>query len=368
MKWTILILTVATVFALAWIHGLRWLYRVKGKRPQRLQAQGQDGWKLAVYFRPATYRRYQEPILLCHGLASNHYNLDFIPPYSLAHFLSDAGYDCYTVEWRGTGASRAPPPGKKPWDYTIDDQINFDAPALLQLALLNSQASSAFWLGHSLGGLIGYAAAQTSSVTQIKGLISLGAPLFFIDDRLLNRAIRLLALAAWPHQFRQRLSSIGLAPFLGRIPLPFSDVMINPLHVPAVLQRQLYPTLMESIGRKVLLQFRDWVVHDVFRSYDLKIDYRAGLGKIPLPLLVIGGSSDRLASPAAVRAGYALAETSDKTLFIFGKDRGDQQNYGHGDLLFGTGAPSEVYPVITDWLNARASTWHPPPTPNPAIF
>jgi hypothetical protein len=30
-------------------------------------------------------------------------------------------------------------------------------------------------------------------------------------------------------------------------------------------------------------------------------------------------------------------------------------DYGHGDLLFGRGAPKEVYPLLRDWLERRAT-------------
>ncbi len=30
-------------------------------------------------------------------------------------------------------------------------------------------------------------------------------------------------------------------------------------------------------------------------------------------------------------------------------------DYGHGDLMFGTGAPAEIYPIIRTWLEARAT-------------
>src|SRR5688572_2870283 len=89
-----------------WLWGVRRFYRLRQERPVLYKTTCADGWELAVYHRPARGRRYAEPVLLCHGLAANHYNWDFDPPYSVAHHLADAGFDCYSVEWRGTGASR----------------------------------------------------------------------------------------------------------------------------------------------------------------------------------------------------------------------------------------------------------------------
>jgi hypothetical protein len=72
-------------------------------------------------------------------------------------------------------------------------------------------------------------------------------------------------------------------------------------------------------------------------------------------LLVSGGSLDRLAPPASLQAQFELAGSSDKTLVVFGRDRGDQLDYGHGDLLYGQGAPAEVYPVLRRWLEEHAT-------------
>jgi len=40
---------------------------------------------------------------------------------------------------------------------------------------------------------------------------------------------------------------------------------------------------------------------------------------------------------------------------LFGRDNGDVLEYGHGDLLFGQGAPREVYPRIVSWVAERAT-------------
>lgn len=344
-----------------WVLVVRRIYRVRLPPAQLLRARCSDGWEIAVLHRPAPRRRFAEPILLCHGLAANRYNFEFEPPYSVAHALADAGFDCFTVEWRGAGASRKPPKGRGRWSFCVDDHIRLDAPALIDLALRTSGARNVFWLGHSLGGLIGLGVAQSPAGARIKGLLTLGAPVFFAYDGWLRRSIRVGAFAAWPLAFRQQLASSALAPFLGYVVLPFSDVLVNPRHVPPRLQRRLYAHLISSVSRKTLLQFADWIDHDVFRSFDGQVDYREGIRRLAVPLLAMGGSQDRLAPPDGVRRAFALAGSSDKTLMIFGQENGERQDYGHGDLIFGEGAPSEVYPRIASWVAARATAIEPEP-------
>lgn len=351
--WALAGLALAASSALAWIFAVRRFYRPRAEPPQRLEAICRDGWRLAVYARRTTQRRFKEPILLCHGLAANRHSFDFEPPYSLSHYLAEAGFDCFTVEWRGTGGSRRPPRGRRGTDFTVDDHIAQDGPALLELALRETGASRAFWLGHSLGGLIGYGMAQTDP--RLGGLVAMGAPVFFKFEPFMRVLLDLGVKAAWPFSFRNEWVSAGLAPFLGYVTLPLSDVVINPQHIPPAVQRRVYANMMSSISRKVLLQLQDWISHDAFRSFDRTRNWRAGISGLTLPVLVTGGSSDQLAPPECLKAQHALLTAEDRTLHVFGRDRGDRMDYGHADLLFGEGAPSEVYPLVRTWLEERAT-------------
>ncbi|HEX8439548.1 MAG TPA: alpha/beta hydrolase, partial [Archangium sp.] len=190
---------------------------------------------------------------------------------------------------------------------------------------------------------------------KLAGLLVLGSPVFFPPDPLLRRLIHMGSRLSWPWGFRNEWLSQTLAPFLGYLTLPLSDVIVNPKHILPPIQRKVYANMMSSMSRNVLRQFQDWIDHDAFRSFDGSVDWRAGLAKLSLPVMVMGGSVDRLASPKNLRAQYELVGSPDKKLHIFGCERGDKMDYGHGDLLFGTGAPLEVYPEARDWLAAHAT-------------
>lgn len=347
--------------ALAWLAWIGWVhvhYRVQAEPPRRLHTWAADGWRLAIHHRPASERRFEEPVLLSHGLAANRYTFDFEPPYSLAHALAAEGFDCFTVEWRGTGASGHPAWGRRWWEYSVDDHIRLDAPAMVREVLAQAGARRLFWVGHSLGGLIGYGASLRPEVAPaLAGLVTLGSPAFFPADPLLRMAAALGAVAAYPFGLRQRLVSLTLAPFLGRLTLPLSDVIINPQHVLPKVQRKVYARMISAMGGPVLRQFRDWIREDRFGSLDGGEDYREGIRRLRAPLLVMGGSRDRLATTEAVERQFDLAGSKDKTLILLGRDRGDSQDYGHGDLLFGTRVSSEVHPVIVRWLQMRATPW-----------
>ncbi|ADO70042.1 alpha/beta fold hydrolase [Stigmatella aurantiaca] len=358
--WGTLIVLLLILGNVLWVLGVRRLYRPRTVPPQLRRVRCQDGWEIAVHVRRAPVRRFEEPVLLCHGLSANRFTFDFAPPYSVAHYLAEAGFDCFSVEWRGTGHSRRPALGRRYTDFTVDDHIHQDGPALLEFALAETGAKRAFWLGHSLGALVGYGVAQGPHGPKLAGILALGAPVFLKSGPLLRALVGIGVRAAWPARFRQEWMSATLAPFLGYVTLPLSELLVNPQHIPPTLQRQVYANMMSSMSRKVLLQFRDWIEHDAFRSYDRTVDWRAGLSHLTQPMLVMGGSSDRLATPENVRKQYELLTCSDRTLHVFGRDRGDKMDYGHGDLIFGTGAPIEVYPLMGTWLQAHAT-----PMPSP---
>jgi len=342
------------VAAGVYLRLLRYTYRLRGDRPTKRWAHTRDGWAIALHQRTPKVRAFVEPVLLCHGLATNHLNLDFEPPYSLACAFAEAGFTTFSLDWRGAGASR-PPPGRGRFDFDADDLIEQDAQAAMDFLLQESRAPKLFWVGHSLGGLVGYAVAGGPEGRRLKGLCAIGAPVYFHSPRWLARTLRLCTWLAWPVAFRQRLLSLGCAPFMGRLTVPFSDVLLNPQAVAPKVLRAIHANLIESMGYRLLRQLDDWTWHDRFCSRDGTTDYRARLAQVEQPMLVLGGTVDGLAPPTAIAAQADLLGSPDKTLMVFGRPNGERLDYGHGDLLFGRGAPKEVYPRIVAWVAERAT-------------
>jgi pimeloyl-ACP methyl ester carboxylesterase len=347
----------------AYLVAVRAYYRLRSPRPELERVRTPDGTRLAVHRRRPAVRRFAEPVLLCHGLAANHVNFDFDPPHSLAHAFAAAGFEVFSVDWRGAGASRAPRLWRR-FLFDADDLIAQDGPALLAHALARTGAPRAFWVGHSLGALVGYGVLGGPSGGGIRGMCALGAPVFFRYTGLVVRLSRLALWLAWPLALRQRWISIGLAPFLGRVTLPLTEVLINPRAIAPRVLRKVYCNLVSSMGYRLLRQLDEWRRNDAFRSRDGRIDYRARLREVTTPVLVMGGSQDALATPQAVVAQAELLASEDKTVMLFGRENGDTLDYGHGDLLFGDHAPMEVYPRILRWVADRASPWSEP-TPAP---
>ncbi len=314
-----------------------WRYPVE-PRGQRLTAKTADGWELAVWFRAAKAPAQAVPVVLCHGLANNHAFMDFRGAQNLARFLSDRGFNVYSVDLRGAGASA--PPHEGPWEVSVDDHLRYDVPALVALVRAHAGCEQVLWVGHSLGGIIGLAAAPELGGA-LAGLVTVGSPFFF---RVGRTARVLLRIGLWCSPWGRFDASLArlIAPLAGRVQLrgAFSSNLAN---IDGVAQRHLLAQVFAPIWRGVMVQLLDWVEHDACRSLDGVKDYRAGLAAVRCPVLVVGGTVDLLCPPPASEELFAQLGSTQKSLRLF-------EAYGHGDLITGRRAHEEVYPVIEQLL------------------
>ncbi len=320
--------------------------------PERLTATAADGWPLAVHYRAATPRRFAEPIVLCHGLANNHLLFEFQPPQNLAMALSEAGFDCYSVDLRGAGASR---PVKRPADVSFDDHVRLDVPAVRALIEAHRGPGKLIWLGHSLGGLLGLAAATTTLEGHLQALVTIGSPVFFPGQRQVRLLLR---LAQWlsPRGAFHSQALRHIAPFAGRLNAKrLVRASANLDNLTPQSQRQLLSNVFAPMWRGVLRQLETWTREDSFRAADGSVDYRRALTQLSLPVLVVGGTVDGLAPEAVTRMYFTALTAPDKTLRVFGRSGGQHEDYGHGDLVVGKHAAVEVYPVLLEFLVRVAS-------------
>lgn len=346
-----LILILCGAFGIAcWIAFTR--YPLENPRPPAIRATTSDDWSLAIHVRRAPDRKFREPVLLCHGLGNNHTIFDFDAPVSLAQHLSLAGFDCYSVDLRGAGAS--PMPNSGPYDIAFDNYVASDVPALIAAILADSGAQRLLWIGHSLGGLIGLAASTGPLASRFAGLCTIGSPVYLESSR---KSLFELTLGQWlaPWGVLNVPALRYLAPLTGRIPGPRYLKSANVDNLDMLVQRKLLDNTLAPVFRGVLAQIRDWVARGAFCSVDGTIDYRARLARLRCPLLVVGGTIDGLAPERTTRQYFDGLFNSQRELAMFGRAYGHSVDYGHGDLLVGRTACLDVYPVIARALCAMVS-------------
>ncbi len=314
-------------------------------------ARTSDGWRLALHHYRPQEQRYAEPILLCHGLGANRCNFDLLDDRSLARSLVELGFDVWSLELRGHGLSDSPRPFGR---FDFDDHLDRDVPAALAAIRRLTGQPRVFWVGHSLGGMLGYALAGEAGDDALAGLIAVGAPVWLDRSPAVRRLCLTARLLGPGRTVRLRLVSRLLAPLAGRGPAFMAQPFMLPGAIePRVLRRSLV-NLVENPSRAVVEQMLGWMRQRTFTSRDGTRDYLERLAQVRIPVLLLAAERDQLAAPESVTPAYERLRSRDKQLRVFGTDAGDDFDFGHGDLLLGQLAPKVVYVEIMDWLEQRA--------------
>ncbi len=342
--------------ACLWVAVSTRVLRVRRRADQIHFATTTDGWSIALHRYLAEKPAYAEPVVLCHGLGANRFNFDLAEDRSLVRALTAVGFEVWSLELRGHGCSDKPgwfsPHG---WGFTFDDHLDRDLPAALEVIRLVTAQPRVFWIGHSMGGMLGYALAGDPDRDDLAGLVAVAAPVW-LDRSFGVGRLRLLARLASPFQavwFRPLARFF--APLLGRAPGALSQPFLLPGSMEPRLVRRAMANLVENDSSALVRQLMSWVGDRAFCSVDRERNFLQRLGDASAPVLLIAAEQDGLASPDSVAPAYERIRSKDKQLRIFGTDAGDDFDFGHGDLLLGRLAPMAIYVEILDWLEQRAT-------------
>jgi pimeloyl-ACP methyl ester carboxylesterase len=334
----------AALAVLAIAHHLfwRWKLHAPSGEDELLRAATRDGWSLALGRRRPRASPRRPPVLLVHGIAMNRQAFDFgVEHYSVAAFLARCGFDCFSLDLRGHGASRKGPTSR----WTLDTYLHEDLPAAFDAIREATGEDSVLYVGHSQGAILGMASCALHP-GRIRALVALAAPVHFDAQPRVRALVELRHLGLGRHL---RFLARTVAPFSGYWhPAPF-DLAIQMRNVERPIYRRLLANAIENLQPGVLDQFAACLRDDTFRSCDGSVDYRALFPSCRQPALFISAEKDGLAPPAAVEAAFQRWG-GPKRYSSFGRD------YGHGDVLVGRNAPEVVFPVIRDFLLEHSTT------------
>jgi predicted alpha/beta hydrolase len=363
----LLALAGAALLFVAWISLAAWMarrFRLDDEELERttlaLPTPGHSAG--LTHHPPPENTPYAEPVLVCHGLAVNRFNMDFNEDgrrsdrVSLARALARAGFDVWLLELRGRGRSPCPPGA----DWCVDDEVNEDVPAAIQAVLDRTGAERLFWVGHSKGSILQYLfqARGHPLAARVAGLVAIGSP----GTLRHQRSLRLLVAPG-----------LFLARRVRRIPLRAMATLVLPLstlihwvgrHLDAAVEandgpalRRVLAGLTSDISSGVARQFLGWLASEdgALRTLDGSFDYEQHFHRMALPMLLIAGARDYLAPPASLSHVAERVSSKDVTLRVMSRDAGASRDYGHGDLVVGRHAPDEVFPEVVEWLEARAT-------------
>lgn len=311
------------------------------------------------------------PLLLVHGFSQNRHAWstgDFVKQMLVfgvdVHLLELRGHGKSSVELqRRKAAAGVPLPADIDYDWDIDSYFLFDLPAAVAGVKSRTGRSSIFYCGHSMGGMLGYGYAGLYD--DLAGLVAIGAP----TD--LGRGFFALKLAAWMlpatrlvdgylvarNSFERALHSSRLAirsalcsnwltsrlapsPPAGNAPCahafryvpvdllarkaerllaerdrwlgyvwPYLGFLPNLSRVGTDDVRWLLREGGEREPRKVVEQFARWIRNGELVCYRTGYDFKVGFPRIEIPVAIIFGDLDRLASRESTRGLYEAARS-----------------------------------------------------------
>ncbi len=261
------------------------------------------------------------PLLLLHGTFSNRTFFFGNGERGLGRYLAARGFDVWVGELRGHG--RSGDAGRRHrWHF--EDWIRYDAPAFVAAVCQTTGRPRLVWVGHSAGGVIGYALAGLGHATSgaIAGLATAGAP-----------APVGLGLLQYP----MAAAGLALTWLLGRFPARLLGIGPEDEH-PGIFS-----------------QWMRWNLQGRWQGDD-GTDYYGNTRRVNVPVLALAGGGDWLIAPPDLCSALAEATSgADRTVVTCGRAEGFREDYNHHRLIASTPASEEIWPLIGDWIAARFS-------------
>lgn len=354
--WQICLLILAGLALATWAHLKFWVARLT--RPTRYDEEhrvaSSDGSAYELRrLQPREAAADQPPVLMVHGIAINHRNLDPDEQLSLARQLRDDGRDVWLLTLR---CGRADLSLAEVASASFAALVRCDVPEAVQEVLRRTGHHQLDYLGFSMGGMLLYASLGRSLPSAwVRKVVIMGSP---ARVRVIVPGLGWLCrLPAWCYHWKLPLRLLSrLTAFASE----WFDTPIHRLSVHLSNARRGYVRLfmtdaVQSIPAPLLRDFGQWAYRDgVIRLAD-GLDVLQGLRAATQPLWMVAGSRDKLAPPAALQPAFdawgADQPGVKKTLQVVGKRQGHPDDYGHADLAIGERCAAEVSAPIRQFLN-----------------
>lgn len=337
-----------------------------------------DGWTLvAHHYRPTGQPRPGAmPVILCHGLTYNALFWDLDPACGFAQYLAGLGYDVWAVDLRGSGLSH-----KWVWkiddapdvliggalrrmshgklgsagyatidphyaNWTMDDHIARDVPALVRMVRRHTGAPAVAWVGHSMGGIVALGCLARYDNPGIGCLVTVGSQVTMPQGQVAGQFLSELLET----RRRQLAGQLGGNQLMTQTKTSVHNLFFNSQNVSPEVYDALsgWATDVPAIG--LMQQYMHLSNRGVLLDAKGEFNYAKAVGNIKVPIFISCGEQDNFAPPKVQQFLFNHVGSTDKTLYIFGRSRNLPVDAGHDDALVGLNSKDTSYPVIAQWL------------------
>lgn len=293
------------------------------------------------------------PVLMVHGIAINHRNLDPDEDLSLARQLRSDGRDVWLLTLR---CGRADLSAAEVRLSGFEALVTRDLPEAAQEVLTRTASPQLDYVGFSMGGMVAYAGlGRALPAAWVRKVVIIGSP---ARVRALVPGLGWLCrLPTWFYCWTLPLRGLaqGTAFAAEWFGTPIHSLSVQLANSAKGYVRVLLVDAVQSIPAPLLRDFGLWAYADgVIRLADGQ-DVLEGLRSVSHPLLMVSGTRDLLASPPLMQPAFdawgSQHSDTEKSLHIVGKIAGHSLDYGHGDLAIGARAAAEVNAPVCAFLN-----------------
>ncbi len=281
-------------------------------RPNKYLVRMEKGGHIALHHFPQGGRQ-RIPVVVTHGTISNG---DAVK--NLAIYLHDQGFDCWLLEWGGHGESEASS-RKQDFEYPA---LN-DVPAAIEAVLEKTRHNQVYWVSHSGGGhlVLMCLSRLPEFYDKVAGIVSMGAQ---ATDGAIGFMYKSRALLIYV-----------VTKLFGRMPKALVSAGGS-----------------EGEPTQLLAQWAEWNLKREWRGKD-GYDYLSALANITHPAFFIAGGKDDIAPVSGCKKLYDGLGSVDKQWMICAREHGFSKDFNHGQLVLGSTAKNELFPLIAEWLAAR---------------
>ncbi len=315
----------------------------------------EDTWPIRLY-RHKSKLGEGEPVFLCHALATNHLNYELPAGKSLVSALTEAGYDCWTIDLRGN-RNTPPPKGMSRRNTHVDDYLTKDVPAALSFILEKTGYDQLHWIGHSMGGMLFYAYQATLGNEHIASATTFGSPIGFKGTHVQDgAAIAWLAKTCPP-----LLSAVirGAAPWAEWFKPQMPGLPINWSNMHPDLGARDYYNLLEVPPGGVAVDMNRWAIKRDWSMRNGELDVPAKLREGDTPLLAFFAPSDPFVKLPDAEDFMDNLPIDDKAMVVLSVEEGCANDYNHCDIPFSPNADIEVFVHVVEWLQEHPISTKP---------